>query len=201
MKAKILLAAFLFLFVLALVSGVYFGLHAEMKYNDPVVALNSITESGKLAVLTAEMNINNTLTMGPSSNPDYMKLYQQPGTAVYTVDLQAAEISTGVNSSGKPMIFIKLPEPQVDLYIDESHVENIDEYIKHGWSGTAEEGYEGYLRQTRLSYDSIMDSLQESDGLMLEAKESAISAVTELVEAAALDDVACEIYFYSTGRR
>ena len=192
----------LLLIVLAIFLGIYSGLNAEMRYEDMEVNLATITSSGRLGVLSAHVNILNSLMMGSSSNPDYLKLYGQEATAVYTVDLSQAEISRGVNEKGEEIIFVRLPEPVVQLYVDESSVENIAEYQANAnWTGTAEEGYMAYNAQKASSYKEMLDSLQESDGLMLEAKQSAMDRVSELISAVSLDEVRCEVFFSESGRR
>ena len=191
----------LVLLVCVIFLGAYFGLTSEMRYKEPDVSLNSITSSGRLGVLSAHVNILNSLMMGPSSNPDYLKLYGQDATAVYTVDLGQAEISRGTNGSGESIIFVRLPEPVVQLYVDESSINNIAEFqANENWTGSAEEGYLAYNNQKADGYQEMLESLQESDGLMLEAKQSAIARVSELVSAVALDGVRCEVFFSESGR-
>lgn len=201
MRFKLVLVVCLILLVAVISLGVYLGINSQMMYETPDVSLDSITATGRLGVLSAHVNILNSLTMGAASNPDYMKLYGQDGTAVYTVDLSQAEISKGTNSKGESMIFVRLPEPWVQLYIDESSTKNIAEFQKNqNWTGSAEEGYLAYNTQNATGYQEMLDSLQESDGLMLEAKNCAIRRVSELVSAIALDDVQCEIYFSDSRR-
>lgn len=191
----------LVLLVCVIFLGAYFGFTSDMRYEDPDVNLNSITSSGRLGVLSAHVNILNSLMMGPSSNPDYLKLYGQDATAVYTVDLGQAEISRGTNGSGESIIFVRLPEPVVQLYVDESSINNIAEFLANeNWTGSAEEGYLAYNNQKADGYQEMLESLQESDGLMLEAKQSAIARVSELVSAVALDGVRCEVFFSESGR-
>ena len=189
------------LLVVVICMGFYVGSQAGMTYEDPEVSLDSVTSSGKLGVLSAHVNILNSLMMGPSSDLDYMNLYGQEGTAVYTIDLSEAEVSRGMNSKGEPMIFVRLPEPVVQLYVDENSTSNIAEFQKNqNWTGSAEEGYRAYNTQTADGYKKMLESLQESDGLMLEAKNSAISRVSELISAVALDGIQCEVYFSSPRR-
>lgn len=201
MKLKIVLVTCLLLLIIAIGCGIYFGLTADMSYDEPEINLNSITESGSLAVLSAHVNITNSLVIGAPSDIEYMKLFGQEATAIFYVDLANAEISKGANlTTGKPIIFIKLLEPSVELYIDESSTKNIAEFqVNSNWTGSAEEGYRAYFEQSQASYEKMLESLQESDGLLLEAKDSAIKMVTKLVDALSLDDIQFEVYFSSKG--
>ena len=96
---------------------------------------------------------------------------------------------------------MRLPEPVVQLYADESSINNIAEFqANNNWTGSAEDGYRAYNNQQANGYQEMLDSLQESDGLMLEAKQSAISRVSELVSAIALDGTRCEVFLTESGR-
>lgn len=198
MLKKVFLIILLIIIVSLAIFGAYLGRYGSLIYKKPEVSLNTITSSGQLGVLSAHVNILNSLLIGSSSDPDYINLYGQEAIAVYTVDLEKAEISRGENSKGEKIIFIRLPEPYVQLYVDERTTNNIAEYQKRNWTGNAEDGYRAYSNQTASGYREMLDSLQESDGLMLEAKKNAISRVSELIGALTLDGVRCEVYFSET---
>ena len=108
---KVLFYFGLILLIVAFCAGIIFGMRSELSYEKPELNLNLIKESGRLGVLSAHVNILNSLMFGPSSNPDYMKLYGQEATAIYYVDLSQADISEGINTyTGKKTIFIRLDE-------------------------------------------------------------------------------------------
>ena len=201
LRTKFILLICLVIIACSAILGIILGLNSDMVYEDPVVSIDSIVASGKLGVLSANVNILNSLVLGPSSDPDYKKLYGQEATTVYTVDLSMAEVSRGVNNKGEEIIFVRLPEPEVQLYVDERSTDNIAEFQKNkNWTGSAEEGYFAYNNQQADAYEAMLDSLQESDGLMLTAKNSAINRVSEIVSAIALDGVRCEVFFSESGR-
>lgn len=198
MRFKAILISGILILLSAICAGVYFGVNADMSYDDPTVNLNSIKTTGQLGVLSAHVNILNSLMFGSPADTDYMGLFSQEATAVYYVDLEQAEIYEGINEKGNSIAFVKLPEPSVALYVDETRTEKIAEYqVNSNWTGSAEAGYRAYFEQADAGYEEMLDSLQESDGLMLEAKSSAIQRVTELLKALSVEDKEFEVYFSS----
>ena len=203
MKFKLYLIGIAVLLIICLLVGFvgYFvGSSSAPVYKAPTVDLSTVTEGGELGVLSAHVNILNSLVIGSSRNPKYMSLYGQEGTAVYTVDLSQVDIFWGKNMQGETLAVVTLPEPEVRLYIDESTTEDIAEFQANSWTGAAEDGYMAYHEQTEAGYEKMLESLQDSEGLMLTAKDSAITQVKMLLDAINVDDVKFEVYFPSEGR-
>lgn len=75
---------------------------------------------GKLEVLIAGVTLENINQIGEA----YKGLYLIDGDAVFTVDLNDAEISYGSDGSD---IYIWIPEPELTLYLDVSNTQKLAE--------------------------------------------------------------------------
>lgn len=146
------------------------GLSAK-DINVEVVQIQSI---GKLEVLEAKVALEDKLTIGD----DYLGLFVYHGTAVFAVDLQEAKIT---DYDDKVEIDLALPE--VDLNIDDSETEKIDEWQKHFYSGSADKGYQAEMNSRKIIENASKDKIINYNDIMEQAKDSAKKQVGYLVGA------------------
>ncbi len=154
------------------------GINDALDSKDDIEAAieNSVQEIGKLEVLVAGFSVQNFHEIGK----EYASLELLKGNAVFTVDLNYAEILFNRDGSH---ITVSLNEPDVDLYINENDTEQLAEYQKYPWSGSAENGYKAYLNSRANSVSQIKDSMENYDTLMESAKNAAIKEITRLASA------------------
>lgn len=198
-KKLIILVFIIILFALVAVFGVYKGKTSDLQFKDSTVDISSFSSIGVLDVLTADVSLIDDITIGASSSPEYKRIFSQKGTAVYSVDLSRVEIFPATSISGGKTIFIKLPKPEVKLYIDERTTKQIAEHTKRSWTGNAEDGFRTYMKTTESGYEEMKTSLQQYDGLMMQAEESAIKRVYQLAKATIVNDAKVEVFFETAG--
>lgn len=156
-------------YVRGLEDGKEDGLSAETTtYVDDVKI--SLCEVGALEVLSASVSIRNLHEAGGG---DYKNLEILFGKGVFTVDLGKAEVAEDVDGA----LVIKLPNPQLELYIDEEKTEYLGEYQKFPWSGSAGDGYEAYLNSRIEVDEKVQDKIAHYDQLFMQARESAQAQV------------------------
>jgi len=137
---------------------------------------NSISEVGNLEVLEAGVKLENVNTLGD----DYAALFFLKGVAVFSVNLNEAEI----NDKDDLTIEILLPEVNVEIYIDERETEKLAEYQKHSWSGSAKDGFVEYMNTRDAVDNSAWDMMENYDALIEVAENSAKKQVEIIAKAA-----------------
>lgn len=201
MNKKIaILVVLLILFVLFAAFGVLQGLTADLRFKESNVDISSISTIGVLDVLTADVNMIDDITIGASSSPQYKRIFSKKGTAVYSVNLEKIEVFYSESVSGTKTVFMKLPKLEVKLYIDERTTNQIAEYQKKGWTGNAEDGFRTYMKTAESGYEEMKKSLQQYDGLMMQAEESAIERISQLASAVFVENAKFEVFFETEGR-
>lgn len=135
---------------------------------------NAIKKVGKLEVLVASVKLNDVHSVGD----DYMALYLLKGDAVFTVDLSQAD----TDQKGDE-IHITIPQPEMELIVDQSKIEKVADYQKHYFSGRAEDGLDAYLNSMKKIVEETQETLVNYDSLMEAARESAEKQITELANA------------------
>lgn len=201
MNKKIaILVVLLILFVLFAAFGVLQGLTADLRFKESNVDISSISNIGVLDVLTADVNMIDDITIGASSSPQYKRNFSKKGTAVYSVNLEKIEVFYSESVSGTKTVFMKLPKLEVKLYIDERTTNQIAEYQKKGWTGNAEDGFRTYMKTAESGYEEMKKSLQQYDGLMMQAEESAIERISQLASAVFVENAKFEVFFETEGR-
>ena len=141
---------------------------------------NEIRKMENLEVLVASVKINDYHSIGESI--DYAALYLLKGDVVFSVDLSQAEVEVRENG-----LFITLPMPKGELYIDQSQVEKVAEYQKYFFSGSAEDGFDAYLNSMQKVYEASAETLDNYDMLIAAAKDSAEKQVRQLALSVALN--------------
>lgn len=142
------------------------GLKAE---DTEVEIANAVESAGSLEVLAASVKIMDQHDVGKG----YEALYAVYGDAIFTVDLTQAEIA--MSNGGE--LSIKIPEPQIKLFIDDSKTDKVAEYIANRFQGSTEGGYEAYLN----SMDQIRKNAEEKIAGLDELKEQARGAAQKQV--------------------
>lgn len=152
------------------------GLSAE----DTKAEISSqIKHMGSLEVMAASVNLSNFHTIGEkNSHRYYAALYLCKGSVVFTVDLNEAEITS--DESG---LHIELSRPRGTLYIDNSTIEKAAEYQTKFFDGSAEEGFDAYLKSMEKIHEASTETLDNYEELLKNAKDMAEDRISYLVNA------------------
>ena len=151
------------------------------------VIATRVTELGRLEVLIASVSLKNE----HSVRDKYHALYQMKANAVFTVDLQQAVI--GKNAAGE--LTVQLPQPELDLYYDESSTKKLAEDKPLLFDGKAEDGYDAYLNSIKESAGKIREVLSNYDTLMDMARNSAVTQIERLAQSASGSSAAVHVSF------
>lgn len=163
------------------------GLSAE----DTAAAIsNQMQQVENLEVLVASVKLNDFHTVGKEEAPTYAALYLANGTVVFTVDLSQAQIQAQNN-----MLYIVLPQPVGNLYIDESSVEKVADYQKKFFNGSAEDGFDAYLNTMIKIQQATEETLNNYDVLASSAKQAAEHQVTLLAQSVSKTPYSVSIEF------
>ena len=175
------------------------GLSAE---DTTAIFVNKLKETQKLQVLLINLQLTDLYIQpeNKKNNPDYAALFAFNGEGVFTVDLAKSEAKKDPES-GK--IFIHIPQPDFDVYIDDSSIEKVDgaEY-KAPWykgNGSTADGYTGWLNSREQLDKKVKDEMLRDDGPMEQARASALRQVMQLAESLCKDGTTVEICFFEEG--
>ena len=153
------------------------GLSAE----DTTVELSGkIQKAGKLEVLIASGTFSDVLTVGNESDPDYAALLSMDYNAVFTVNLENAVID--LKDDG---LHILLEQPKLEFY-PIGEITKRNEYQRRRWTGSTAAGYEAANNSANNIRPRAEAELTKDDALMEAARNSAITQVTQLVNAVSL---------------
>ena len=153
------------------------GLSAE----DTTAELSGkIQEVKKLEVFIASGTYSDVLTVGDKNNPDYAALISMKYNAVFTVNLETAEIDLKTDG-----LHILLDQPELE-FNPIGEIEKRNEYQRHGWTGSSEAGYEAAINSTNELKIRATEKLAEDESLIDSARNSAITQLTHLVNAVSL---------------
>ncbi len=134
-----------------------------------------ITQVGNLEVLVAGVTITDTLSIGAA----YEKLYALQADAVFSVDLTQAKASYSIDGD----IYINIPEPEVELYLNLNTTEKLAEVSNFSFSVDAQDGMTAYLNSMANIQSTAAESIDNYDSLMSEARSAAITQVQQLANA------------------
>ena len=150
------------------------GKQAAQSAEDTTVDIKGSMETlGKLEVLVAGVSLKNINKIGES----YTGLYLIKGDAVFSVDLAVAEISFG--QDGKD-VYITIPEPNLEVYLDQSSTETLAERQKFSLMVSAKDGLVSYLNSMTQTVAKVKETLVNYDLLFADAKEAAKKQVQQL---------------------
>lgn len=163
------------------------GLSAE----DTAAAIsNQMQQVENLEVLVSSVKLKDFHTVGRETDPTYAALYLANGTAVFTVDLSQAQIQAQNDT-----LHIILPQPVANLYIDESSIEKVADYQKRFFNGSAEDGFDAYLKSMVKIHQATEETLDNYDMLINSAKQAAERQVTLLAQSASTTPYSVSIEF------
>ena len=165
------------------------------KISNVQTSISSVKEIGKLEVMTASVQLNRQMFISKAEDAQYAALYQIPGTAIYSINLEDLEIDETQTPSGGKKILVGIPALEVELMVYEDEIEKIDEYQKGKFTGSDKEGYEKYFFITKESIAAAVKELSDSDGLMSMAKESAKKQIEALITSLSIEDCETVLYF------
>lgn len=175
------------------------GLSAE---DTVTMFVNKLKGTQKLQVLLMNLQLTDLYIQpeNKKNNPDYAALFAFNGEGVFTVDLAKSEAKKDPES-GK--IFIHIPQPDFDVYIDDSSIEKVDgaEY-KAPWytgNGSTANGYTGWLNSRKQLDQKVQEEMLRDDGPMEQARASALRQVMQLAESLCKDGTTVEICFFEEG--
>ena len=166
-------------------AGVAAGLSAEDTTANVVGAIESV---GKLEVLVAGVTLKDIHEVGKA----YTGLYVISGDAVFTVDLNQAEISY---SPDKTHIYIWIPEPALEIYLNQNSTKKLAETQHFSWTTTAEDGLRAYLNSMVKIQEKVESAISNYDSLMTMAKQSAKEQILRLAEAACASSTIVQVQF------
>ena len=145
----------------------------------------------KLEVLIASGTFSDVLTVGEIKDPDYAALISMKYNAVFTVNLETADIELKANG-----LHILLDQPELE-FNPIGEISKRNEYQRYGWTGSAEEGYEAAINSTNEIKIKATEKLAEDESLMNAAKKSAVTQLTQLVNAVSLSKPKVFVEFHS----
>ncbi|MDE7416943.1 MAG: DUF4230 domain-containing protein [Lachnospiraceae bacterium] len=151
---------------------------------------NKVQELKRLEVLVASVKLKDEHLIGKEDSLDYAALYLLKGDAVFTVDFNETEI----RKEGD-ILLLTIPEPEMELIIDQSKLEKVAEYQKFFWSGSAKDGFDAYLASMAKVAEETKETLVNYDTLMKAARESAEKQVEQLVNSVSVSEVEVKIEF------
>lgn len=144
---------------------------------------NQIKSISKLEVLVASVKLSDIHTIGEEKNCDYAALYLGKGEAVFTVNLNKAEIV----DDGEE-ILITLPKPEMELIVNQSEIKKVAEYQKRFFSGSSEDGFDAYLNSMSKLVGESEKTLANYDVLVATAQEAAIKQITQLASSVSVGE-------------
>lgn len=161
------------------------GLDAE----DTVVDIKGSMESlGKLEVLVAGVSLKNINKIGDT----YTGLYIINGDAVFSVDLEQAEISFSQDGTD---VYITIPEPDLELYLDQNSTQKLAESQNFSWTVTAKDGLINYLNTMTQTVEKVKETMVNYDSLFADAKEAAKKQVKQLASTICGDNYIVHVQF------
>ncbi len=173
---------------------IFVNVENSNKISNIQTSISTVKEIGELEVMTASVQINRQMFISKAEDTQNAALYQVPGTAIYSVNLEDLEVDETISSSGNKKLLVGIPSLEVKLMVREDEIEKLDEYQKGKFTGSREAGYKEYLLITKESVAAAEKELSNSDGLMSMAKESAKKQIESLITSLSIED--CEIVLY-----
>lgn len=135
----------------------------------------SMKQLGNLEVLAAGVTLKNVNKVGET----YAQLVLMNGDAIFSVDMTKAEIR--FSQDGKE-VTITIPEPVMELYLNEEKTQQLADIQKASLSVSAEDGLVGYLNSMAEIVQKAEEHIANYDSLVERAQGAAITQVQELVE-------------------
>lgn len=168
--------------------GMTAGKAEGQKAEDTEVELNDIKTMGKLEVLEVSFTEFDAFGEGGKESknykwyyPDYARLFELQGSAIYTVDLAYAEFKIDENSSDR--INVVLPSIKVTTVIKYDTFNSVQEYSKTAKVGTTDSGATNFDNSAKKLEEKINETFKSNETLKESAREAARKQITSIVEA------------------
>lgn len=147
---------------------------ALSKVDTTIELSTKIKEVERLEVLVASGKFSEILKIGEDS-PSYAAILSMEYNAIFAIDLSNADIQLKDNK-----LYIDVDAPEVSFYpVGEPTKEN--EYQKHGWTGSAEEGHNA-LNKLADQMPALAEEKFEADESLIKASKTA--AENQLIQLA-----------------
>lgn len=152
------------------------GEQAGLSAEDTEVDIKGSMEAlGKLEVLAAGVSLKNINKIGES----YTGLYLVSGDAVFSVDLAEAEISFSQDGND---VYITIPEPDMEVYLNQSSTKKLAEFQKFSFTVSAEDGLTAYLNSMTQTLEKVRETMSNYESLLADAEKTAKKQVQQLAE-------------------
>jgi len=92
-------------------------------------------------------------------------------------------------------IEIKLPQPEIEVYFDETEEKKVAEYQKNFFNGSANDGFDAYLNSMRETTKDASKKMAENENLMNQARNAAILQVSLLANSICGNEYVVEVEF------
>ena len=142
---------------------------------------DKMDEVGKLEVLTAGVGIKNAHKYGEK----YASMYLMKGNIIFSVDLTKADFIEELSNN---KLLIRLPNPEVDLTLNEEETAKLAERQNKVFDGDAEDGYDAYLNTLKKTQSELESVIGNYDQLVEQAKNSAQTQIRFIAEQASLSE-------------
>lgn len=139
---------------------------------------NTIREAANLEVLVASVKLSDIHSVGD----DYKALYLLRGNAVFSVDLGKAIVEERDDG-----VYITIPQPEMELIIDQSRIKQEAMFQKYKFSGDAESGLDAYINSMKKIVQESSSALSNYDSLIKSAKTAAKKQVEQLANSVAVN--------------
>lgn len=149
---------------------------------------NGIESLGKLEVLAAGVSLTNNIKI----NDTYNTLRRYNADAVFSVDLMNTEISFSQDGAE---VYITIPEPELEIYVDQNSTQKLAEIQKFSLSVSAEDGMVSYLNSMVQTINKVEEKITNYDALFAAAKDAAEKQVWQLAETICGNDYIVHIKF------
>lgn len=160
---------------------------------DTEVKIDDIKSMGVLEVLEVNFTEVDSFGIGGKKDkdgkyknyklyyPDYARLFELQGSAVYTIDLAYADFKDDKNSNDR--VNVELPSIKVDTRIKYDTFKDVAEYPTNSSSGDTGGGaisFDNSLNELELK---IKEAFRANETLKESAREAAIKQISSIVEA------------------
>lgn len=167
--------------------GVKEGKEEGLSAKDTVVTIDEKVKTvGNLEVLSASVVMHDLNEIGDN----YKSILALYFDAVFSVDLTKAEISIDGNTYN-----VILPNPTVKLVIDDDRTKKIASYMPSSWSGSNEDGYTAAKNSIKELESNARNTIANYTVLESNAKDSARSQVSFLIQSATSKEVIINVEF------
>lgn len=169
--------------------GLVEGKDAGLSATDVTIDVkSSIKELGRLEVLTASVSLKHSFNIG--ENKDYSYLAILMGNAVFTVDLDKS-----LFEDTETEILITLPQPEMELTIDESRSKKLADKQTPFLDGNAEDGYIAAMNARKEIMTNAEETITNYSTLLDQARSSAEKSVKNFAESVSIEKKEITVIF------